>query len=144
MNRPVLRWRMVALSVAVGAAGACTSPTSTCQEANGVMGTWAYDATQESPLPGSLSGSLVISSQHCTDFQGALDVVEVLATGETRRLVGPVSGTLVDATVARFEVSLGGVGRDHLARIARDSLAGSWVESAGPAPGTGRFGGRRR
>lgn len=91
-----------------------------------------------------VSGTLVVSSQSCTDFQGALDVVEVSASGERQRVSGPVSGSLLDATVARFEVTLAGVTREHLGRLAGDSLSGSWVESAGEAPGSGRFGGQRR
>lgn len=95
-------------------------------------------------MPGSLTGSLVISSQSCTDFQGALDVIEQLTTGESRRIVGPLSGSLVDTDVARFEVTSGGVGREHLARFNGDSITGSWVEIGGSLPGNGRFGGRRQ
>ena len=37
-----------------------------------------------------------------------MDVVEALTTGETRRMAGPVSGTVVDSTLVRFEAALGG------------------------------------
>jgi hypothetical protein len=73
-----------------------------------------------------------------------MDVVETLATGESRRLAGPVSGTVVDAALVHFEASLGPDGREHLARLEGDSLAGNWVESSGTIPGSGQFGGRRQ
>jgi hypothetical protein len=55
-----------------------------------------------------------------------------------------VSGTLLDASVARFEVTLAGIAREHLARIEGDSLTGSWVESTGDLAGSGSFGGWRQ
>lgn len=135
--------RIVLVLVAL-VAGACKSPVASCDDAAPVTGQWTYQATQASPVPGNLSGSLVITSQSCTDFQGALDVVELLVTGESRRVAGPVSGSLVDGTLARFEVTLGGVGREHLARFRGDSLSGSWVEAGAELPGSGEFSGRRQ
>ncbi len=123
---------------------ACSSPTSSCDATSRFSGNWRYQATQDVPVPGTLSGSLVITAGGCGDFQGAFDVVEVLATGESRRIAGPLSGTLLDSTLARFEVVLDGIGREHLARIVGDSLTGSWVESNGSPPGSGQFGGHRQ
>lgn len=139
-----MKMRVVFLAAVGSCLGACTSPVASCEGAAPLTGQWSYEATQETPVPGNLSGSLVITSQSCTDFQGALDVVEVLVTGESRRVAGPVSGSLVDGTLARFEVTLGGVGREHLARITGDSLSGSWVEAGASLPGSGEFGGRRQ
>jgi hypothetical protein len=136
------RLNLVAATALV--AGACASPTASCDAAGAVTGHWSYAATQETPVHGTLTGSLVISSQTCTDFQGALDVIERLTTGESRRIAGPVSGSLVDTDVARFEVTLGGVGREHLVRLHGDSMSGSWVETGGSLQGNGRFGGRRQ
>jgi hypothetical protein len=70
----------------------CSSPDEPCVVADGIAGTWTYQATRESPVPGTITGSLVIGSHGCVDFQGAMDVVETLATGETHRVTGPVSG----------------------------------------------------
>lgn len=138
-----MTWR--AIAGLLPAFAACSSPTASCAGGDGLAGRWEYHATQDAPIPGgTLNGSLVITAQGCTDFQGALDVVEVLATGETRRIAGPVSGTLLDATVARFEVTLAGTTREHLARLRGDSLGGSWVESSGALQGSGSFGGRRQ
>lgn len=136
MRRPLV---CLAAVLAMG----CSSPDEPCVVADGIAGQWTYQATRESPVPGTITGSLVISSRGCVDFQGALDVVETLATGETHRVTGPVSGT-VDGALVRFEASLSGVAREHLARLEGDSLSGSWIESAGTIPGSGEFGGRRQ
>jgi len=139
------RWPDHGLAMlAIAFAGACGNPTGLCDAANGIVGQWSYQATQESPARGTVSGTLVLVSQNCVDFQGVLDVVETLATGESRRLAGPVSGTVVDAELVHFEASLGSFTREHLARLEGDSLAGSWVASSGTVPGAGQFGGRRQ
>jgi hypothetical protein len=121
----------------------CASPDGPCVVADGIAGTWTYQATRESPVPGTITGTLVIGSQGCVDFQGAMDVVETLATGETHRVTGPVSGT-IDGELVRFEASLAGGAREHFARLVGDSLSGSWIEPDGTIPGSGEFGGRRQ
>lgn len=123
---------------------ACTSPTAQCGDASGIAGTWTYRAAQETPVRGTATGSLTVSSVNCTDFQGVLDVVETLATGASRRIAGQVSGTLVDGALVQFEATLGGGSREHLARLAGDSLTGNWIEASGMAAGSGTFGSRRQ
>ncbi len=135
--------RRLLVSFAAALAVGCSSPDEPCVVADGIAGQWTYQATRESPVPGTITGSLVIASRGCIDFQGAMDVVETLATGETHRITGPVSGT-VDGALVRFEASLSGVAREHFARLEGDSLSGSWIESAGTIPGSGEFGGRRQ
>ena len=83
-------------------------------------------------------------SMNCVDLQGVIDVVEVLATGESQHLAGPVSGTVVDSTLVRFEATLGGGSREHFARLSGDSLSGTWIETAVGAGGAGPFAGRRQ
>jgi hypothetical protein len=143
MNRRFRSGGRLAL-LAITFANACSNPTGACETADGIVGQWSYRATQESPARGAVSGTLVIASRNCVDFQGVMDVVETLATGESSRLAGPVSGTVVDAKLVHFEASLGADTREHLARLQGDSLAGSWVESSGTIPSSGQFGGRRQ
>ena len=131
-------------AVTLAAAVSCSSPTSSCEGTSQVAGQWSYAATRESPVHGTISGSLEITLVNCVDLLGVIDVVETLTTGETRRLAGPVSGTVVDSTLVRFEAELGGGSREHFARIKGDSLAGTWVETNGGPSGTGPFGGRRQ
>jgi hypothetical protein len=120
----------------------CVSPVESCAATRQIMGTWKYAATQDAPVRASLTGSLVISTQSCVDFQGALDVTEVTADGRSRRIAGPVSGLLVDSVVARFDATLGGADRQHLARFGGDSVWGSWVEIESGASVSGSFSGR--
>lgn len=121
----------------------CSTPDEPCVVTGGIAGTWTYQATREAPVPGTITGSLVIASHGCIDFQGAMDVVETLATGETHRITGPVSGT-VDGELVRFEASLSGGAREHFAKLVGDSLSGSWIEPDGTIPGSGEFGGHRQ
>jgi hypothetical protein len=122
---------------------ACAGSTDACTSGPDIAGTWTYQANRESPTPGTIAGSLVIASSGCSDFHGAMDVVETLATGESHRITGPISGT-VDGTLVTFEATLSGGSREHLARLDGDSLSGSWIESSGTIPGSGEFGGHRQ
>ena len=121
----------------------CSNPSGPCDESGGIRGEWTYEATQDAPASGTLNGSMVISTRRCADFQGILDVVEVLPTGDSRRVSGPVSGTVLDSTLVRFEVVIGGATREHLARIRADSITGDWVQALSGAAASGRFAGRR-
>ena len=122
---------------------ACSSPSAPCDEPGRMRGEWTYQATQEAPASATLNGSMVISTRRCADFQGVLDVVEVLPTGDSRRVSGPVSGTVLDSTLVRFEVIIGGTTREHLARLSADSITGDWVQALSGAAASGRFAGRR-
>lgn len=141
------RWPLAILVGFSAAMAGCSSPTASCPEPGGISGQWTYRATRETPVRALVTGAIVVGSANCRDFHGSIDVVEVLVTGESRRLAGAVSGTLVDGTLVSFEASLGGESREHLARLAGDSLVGTWVESSGGGGGGGGgggdFGGRR-
>jgi hypothetical protein len=121
----------------------CSTPSGVCESEDGIDGQWTYEATQETPVPASIHGTMVITSGLCSDFQGSLDAVEVLATGESRRVSGFVSGTMLDSSLFRFEAVIAGDAREHLARIRSDSIAGDWVQSASGVARSGRFGGKR-
>ena len=121
----------------------CSSPSGPCDEPGDIRGEWTYQATQDATTSATLHGSMVISTRRCGDFQGVLDVVEVRPTGESRRVSGPVTGTLLDSTLVRFEASVGGTMREHLARIHADSITGDWIQALTGAAASGRFAGRR-
>ncbi|HEY5547871.1 MAG TPA: hypothetical protein VIK50_17585 [Gemmatimonadaceae bacterium] len=143
MIRVALSLRGGAVLAALVVSG-CSSPTASCEGTSAVSGQWSYRATRESPVQGTISGSLVIESRNCVDVQGVMDVVEVLSTGEARRMAGTISGTVIDSTLVRFEAVLGGGSREHFARIDGDSLAGTWVETTGGPSGSGPFTGHRQ
>ena len=135
-------WRWMSGLVATTMFG-CSTTSGPCESVGAIDGEWTYEATQESPVPASIRGSMVITSRICSDFQGSLDAVEVLATGESRRVSGFVSGTMLDSSLFRFEAVIAGDAREHLARMRSDSIAGDWVESANGLARSGRFGGKR-
>jgi hypothetical protein len=122
---------------------ACSNPAGTCEAVPGLDGQWTYEAIQESPVTASIHGSLLITSRQCSDFQGSLDAIEVLATGESRRVSGFVSGTMLDSSLFRLEAVIGGDSREHLARLRADSVSGEWIASAGGVARSGRFAGKR-
>ena len=128
------------LTVALFTAG-CSSTTESCAPSSTMLGAWTYRAQRETPVPGTISGTLSIESQRCDDVHGVMDVIETVG-GESRRLTGPVSGTVIDGALLRFDAQLNGGEREHLARIAADSLAGSWVETT-TAGGSGAFSAHR-
>ena len=136
-------WRRVAAMAAVVIPFACSNPTASCESNAGLSGQWTYAATQESPVPASMSGTMVIASRQCADFQGTLDVVESFATGESRRVAGFISGTTFDSSLIRFESVIAGEAREHLARIWQDSISGDWIQSSNGAARSGRFAGHR-
>ena len=116
--------------------------TDTCAPTAVVSKTWAYTALQDSPAGPALNGTLLITNQSCGDFEGLLDVVETDG-GASRRLAGPVTGTMLDATIARFTVTFGANEREHVARFTADSVTGTWVDRGGSVA-YGRFAGSRQ
>ena len=122
---------------------ACISPTESCGRTRSLQGSWSYTAVQENPVRATISGTLVVAEQSCSDFSGTIDVVEVTSVGERRRLAGPVTGVLLDSTSARFSATLGSGDREHLARFAGDSVRGTWVEAASGSASAGSFSGRQ-
>lgn len=142
MNRPSrggtasARMRRVALCVrnafVIGAVGvaACASATEPCATPSRVAGNWSYVATQTSPVSANISGTIRFNGTACGQFTGALDVTEVDAYGATRRIVGDVSGRIVDSTTVQFDAYLGSSVRQHIAALRGDSLKGDWLEVA--------------
>ena len=134
--------RLALLALALSA---CQSPVENCGAGAPVTGTWRYAGAQESPVHASLSGSLSITAQSCEDFSGQLDLLVTDELGQSRRLAGPVTGRIIDATTLRFDAYLDATSRQHIGSIAADSIAGSWVAIGGDAGQTlaGTFVGRR-
>ena len=133
----------IAATATAVVATACISPTETCARTRALPGTWSYTATQESPVRATISGTLVISAQSCSDFTETMDIVQVTSLGERQRMAGPVSGVLLDSMSARFTATLGNGDREHLARFVGDSVRGTWVETASGSSTAGSFSGRQ-
>lgn len=129
------------LAVLVGAV-ACSAATES--EATSADGTWTYGATQQAPVPATVSGTLsLVGVGGGGAFEGTLAAVEQTAAGETRPATGTVAGRVVADTVLDFDVVLSGVARRHLGVRRGDSVSGTWTTVSGSAA-SGRFGLRRR
>lgn len=109
---------------------ACTDSTEPCGTPVRVAGTWAYRALQTTPATATISGTLRLMTSACGQFTGSLDATEVDVSGGTTRMVGDVSGSLVDSTTVEFDVFLPARSRQHLAVFRGDSLQGDWFEPA--------------
>lgn len=120
---------VVLAAAAVASLLACASPTAGGGNASVlVLGQWDYAATQTSPTPATLVGTLSITRQTGRDFQGSLDVTERDGQGNVRRLSGIVSGQALDAASLDFDAFFAVTSRHHLGALARDSIRGTWVE----------------
>jgi hypothetical protein len=85
-----------------------------------------------------------VTKQSCADFTGQLDLIEVTPQGGTRRIAGPLSGKLIDATSVRFDAFLEALPRQHLGSLSGDALEGTWLVLDGSGQSlSGTFGGQR-
>jgi hypothetical protein len=119
--------------------GACQSPTGTGTSPVSMLGQWGYAATQTSPVPATITGTLTVTKQSGPDFQGSLDATQVDGQGNHTPVTGPVSGQVLSASAVEFSAFIP-AGRQHLGTIAGDSVHGAWVEqTSGSVTGSGSF-----
>lgn len=104
-------------------------------------GTWTYTGVQTSPVPEALVGTLTISRESGTSFQGRLDLVGTNSqTGQTRVLSGLVSGSESATDVIDFDANLEMSNRRHVGQLVADTISGTWVgEGSGGATTSGTF-----
>lgn len=127
-----------AFALALALAG-CRSATDSGEPPVALRGEWRYAATQGAPAGATLQGTLVVTRQAGTDFDGTLDVRETDARGQVRQLAGVVSGRALDATTLDFDAFLGLAGRRHVGTVASDTVTGSWLEGTSGTTASGTF-----
>lgn len=122
--------RRVARSTRIAAAllaTACLSSTSPQPSQIQLIGTWAYTGIQTQPVRENLAGTLTISRESGSSFQGRLDVVAANEqSGQTTVLGGLVSGSQSGTDVIDFDADLQTV-RRHVGQIVADTITGSWI-----------------
>jgi len=133
MTRSILRRRMItgALSI-VGAllVSGCLKSTEPQPSTLQLNGTWNYTGIQTGPVRETLSGTLTISRESGSSFQGRLDLVAVNSqTGESRVLGGLVSGSESASDVIDFDAEVESSPRRHVGQIVADTISGTWVGS---------------
>ena len=133
MTRLIPRRRMItgALSI-VGAllVSGCLKSTEPQPSTLQLNGTWNYTGIQTAPVRETLSGTLTISRESGSSFQGRLDLVAVNSqTGESRVLGGLVSGSESASDVIDFDAEVESSPRRHVGQIVADTISGTWVGS---------------
>jgi hypothetical protein len=114
-----------------GLASACLQSTEPQPSLLGLNGTWNYTGVQSGPVRETLSGTLTVSQESGTSFQGRLDLVAVnTQTGESRVLGGLVSGSESGVNVIDFDADVESAPRRHVGTIVQDTISGTWIGSS--------------
>lgn len=132
--KPRLRMAVGPLALA-GAAllSACLKSTEPQPSLIDLIGTWNYTGVQTGPFREDLTGTLTITSESGTSFQGRLNLLgQNTQTGEMRVLNGSVSGSEKGIDVIDFDADIESSMRRHVGQIVVDTITGNW---AGPPPG---------
>lgn len=121
--------------------GGCDSPTSDDTVGVNVLGSWQYQATQAVPAL-EIEGALQITEQTGRFFSGTAAFTETDVQGTKRTRGGALSGRVIGDDVVDFDVQFDVQTRRHVARIAVDSIGGTW-SAQGAAGLSGPFSARR-
>ena len=114
-----------------GLLSGCLRSTELQPSSLALNGSWAYTGLQSGPVRETLSGTLVISRESGTSFQGRVDLVGINElTGSSRSLNGLVSGSASGTNVIDFDANLETTPRRHVGTIAGDTITGTWVGSS--------------
>ena len=133
--------RRLLLATVLLAGTGCLKSTEPQPSLLQLNGTWTYVGVQTSPTRENLSGTLTISRESGTSFQGRLDLVATNAqSGQSTVLGGLVSGAESDGSVIDFDADLESAPRRHVGQVVADTISGTWVgTSAGGVTATGTF-----
>ena len=119
---------------------ACLKSTEPQQSLIQLNGTWNYTGIQTVPVRETLTGTLTISRESGTSFQGHLDLLGTNSQTQLQRLLsGPVSGSESGTDVIDFDADLEATTRRHVGQIVADTITGTWISSAGGAMSSGTF-----
>jgi hypothetical protein len=119
---------------------ACLKSTEPQPSLIHLSGAWHYTGDQTVPVRETLDGTLTITRESGTSFQGQLQLVGVnTQTQAPRSLTGPISGSEVGTNVIDFDADLETT-RRHVGQIVADTITGTWISSDGTmASGTFRL-----
>ncbi len=110
---------------------ACLKSTEPLPSLLQLNGSWNYTGVQTVPVGETLTGTLTISRESGTSFQGRLDLVGVNSQTQQQRLLsGLVSGAESGTDVIDFDANLEAIPRRHVGQIVADTITGTWVGSS--------------
>ena len=119
---------------------ACLKSTEPQPSLLQLNGSWNYTGIQTVPVRETLTGTLTISRESGTSFQGQLNLVGVNSqTQQQRILSGSVSGSESGTDVIDFDANLETTARRHVGQIVADTITGTWVSSTDGAMSSGTF-----
>lgn len=130
-----MKSRVRTLSAALAVAGsvlvsACLRSTEPQPSVLQLNGSWNYTGVQTGPVRETLTGTLTISRESGSSFQGRLDLVGVNEqSGQSRVLGGLVSGSESGTDVIDFDADLETT-RRHVGQIVADTITGTWIGSS--------------
>lgn len=111
-------------------ASACLQSTAPQPSVLQLSGAWKYTGVQTVPVRAALTGTLTISRESGTSFQGRLDLIAAnQQTGQSSVLGGLVSGSASGTDVIDFDADMDVV-RRHVGQIVADTITGTWIGSA--------------
>jgi hypothetical protein len=109
---------------------ACLQSTAPQPSVLQLSGAWKYTGVQTAPVRASLTGTLTISRESGTSFQGRLDLVSAnQQTGQSTVLGGLVSGSASGTDVIDFDADVDVI-RRHVGQMVADTISGTWIGSA--------------
>jgi hypothetical protein len=124
-------FRAVLIFASCGLLAACLRSTEPQASLVQLSGSWNYTGVQTAPVRETLTGTLTISRESGTSFQGRLDLLGVSGqTGQSRVLGGLVSGSESGEDVIDFDASLESTPRRHVGQIVADTITGTWIGSS--------------
>jgi len=133
--RIATRSRVRAATTGLGLAGvllasACLQSTAPQPSLLQLSGAWKYTGVQTVPVRATLTGTLTVSRESGTSFQGRLDLISAnQQTGLSSVLGGLVSGSESGTNVIDFDADMDVV-RRHVGQIVADTITGTWIGSA--------------
>jgi hypothetical protein len=126
--------------VGVLSLSACLKSTEPQPSLLQLNGSWNYTGIQTVPVRETLTGTLIISRESGTSFQGQLNLVGVNSQSQQQRiLTGSVSGSESGTDVIDFDANLETTPRRHVGQIVADTITGTWVSSADGTMASGTF-----
>jgi hypothetical protein len=129
----VERWSAPTAAVVAGLLlSACLKSTEPQPSQLQLNGTWTYTGVQTAPVRETLTGTLTVTGESGTSFQGRLELFGVNSqTQQTRSLSGPVSGSETSSGVIDFDANVETPSRRHVGQIVADTITGTWVGEGG-------------
>ena len=135
-----LKTRVRTFSGVAGLAGialvsACLKSTEPQPSLLQLSGHWVYTGEQTSPVREIFTGTLDITRESGTSFNGQMSfIARNTQTQVERVLSGFISGTESGSDVIDFDAALQSGPRRHIGQIVADTITGNWVGSTAESP----------